>query len=94
MFSVVNSKGFTMRFANNWEISVMFGEGNYCSNKMGVSPVKRNGFDMVFSTSAEVAIFNDKGRMQDWPPFLHNDTVLGWCDADKVASIILWVSQQ
>jgi hypothetical protein len=76
-FRVVASKGFQLTFDNGWIVSVMFGRGNYCSDRWEGPQV---GEVADHSDSlAEVAIFRADGDIGD---------VQGWRTADEVADII------
>jgi hypothetical protein len=85
--------GFSMTFKNGWEISVQFGNGHYCSNKMKDSSSRQ-------SETAEVAIFapDKDGFPREW--WSYDETlddvveqpeesfVNGWLTTDQVSSII------
>ena len=74
-------KGFFMTFANGLTASVQWGAGNYCDNHFP------KDMDFSFtkdakSSTAEVAVLNDKGDIIDTNPFVPEeqrscDTVVG-----------------
>ena len=92
--------GFTMVFANGWEISVQWGRDHYCSNQGKTST------DNLDSITAEVAIFapDKNGFSREWWSYDEDlnevveqpeDTyVNGWLTTDQVASIISIISQK
>ena len=87
-FTITRHKGFRLAFDNGFAISVQWGEMNYCTRKSDdelnpdfVSPEKS---DFWTSDSAEVAVFDKKGKMIS----LGEDTVAGWLSSDKVAQLI------
>lgn len=69
--------GFSMTFANGNTISVQFGAGNYCANKLESNTCCAN---------AEIAIWDKNNKdytfADDW------DQVKGYCSADDVAKWI------
>ena len=72
-----SAKGFQMTFENGNTISVMFGEGNYCSKSTFKDGATK-------SNSAEIAIWNKEGNWFDFG----DNTVKGWCTPDEVATFI------
>lgn len=80
-FRLIPNKGFQMTFENGNTISVMFGVGNYCSNRNDLNIVDGS----VVSNTAEIAIWNEK---DEWHNF-GGDTVNGFIDSNEVAK---WVS--
>lgn len=72
------SRGFHMKFANGYTVSVQWGWGNYCDNR-DMSPVDNS------CINAEVAVWRPDGS---FVPLQNADDVLGWLSADKVAQII------
>lgn len=91
MFRVTNDRGFQIEFPNGWTVSVHFGNGNYCENRLcGDDGINRMNSDhgCVFSRDAEVAIFktfDNCGRV---------NTPKGWVKTEEVAAIIYEVSSR
>ena len=56
-FTIVENKGFQMKFQNGNTISVMFGAGNYCKNRMESISTK-----IESSQDAEIAIWNERNE--------------------------------
>ena len=73
--------GFTMVFSNGNTISIQFGWGNYSTNR---------DESVSETTTAEVAIWNDKGNWYEFPdtPDSIKDSVKGYCTTDEVAQWI------
>jgi len=95
--------GFTMVFANKWEISVQFGATHYCSNKNSDwwkdSPKESD--HRRHSETAEVAIFSPNGAWwsydEDINEVVEQDEqtcVNGHLTTDHVAKIIAIISQK
>jgi len=96
MFKSTRNKGFQMTFKNGITISVQFGFMNYCSRRND-HPYDSSKFEemdemrqlIVESNTAEIAIWDDKGK---WFNF-GSDTVKGWVNADEVARWITACSE-
>lgn len=81
MFSIVERKGFHIKFSNNLVVSVQFGKYNYCQNRDGV-----NGAP---SETAEVAVFDDHSGEFITQQFTDSaDDVAGWQTPEQVAVIM------
>lgn len=78
MFRITDSKGFRMTFANNWSISVQFGETNYCTQL-------EDEHDQARAYTAEVAIFDANG---DWFTLPNDDVVMGHCTPSEVLNLM------
>ena len=95
MFRVFANKGFQVVFSNGYEISCMFGAGNYSSNKERdelVGGSTRNG-SSLYSKDCELAVFDPKGRtVEGWPGCHYG--VAGWQSPDQFANLVAWVVQQ
>ena len=97
MLGITGNKGFQMTFSNGNTVSVQFGYGNYCENKLNeevgalFNPEPHN----PQSSDAEVAAWSrasgDGEGERVWYNFGH-DTVAGWLNADEVASFITFVA--
>jgi len=90
MFTNTQGKGFQMKFANGWAVSVQWGPGNYCDNRNASfrawsdNPCSES---MVESTNAECAVFDPDGAMVNY--FDGNETqVNGWMDAADVLALM------
>jgi hypothetical protein len=95
MFRSTHNKGFQMKFTNELTISVQFGLGNYCESKTLQKSFEKDsseiekafpemGVPLVESSSAEIAIWDDKGT---WFNFGYED-VKGWVSPNEVA---MWI---
>ena len=76
-----SGKGFQMTFANGNTISVMFGIGNYCSNKNTLKITDGH----TVCNDAEIAIWNSDGNEYI---FGNGDSVEGYCTTNEVAQWI------
>ena len=83
MFESNMNKGVNMKFQNGFEVSIQFGQGNYCTT-ISQSP------ERTISTSAEMAIYDHNNKMIEvFPSYGGNgDSVEGWLGADDVARVI------
>ena len=85
-FKLIPNKGFQLTFENGNTISVMFGVGNYCSNRNKLDI--ENGF-MVADT-AEIAIWDNESQ---WHNF-GGDTVNGYINSNEVAKWVKFASSK
>lgn len=96
MFKVFANKGFQVVFPNGYEISCMFGFGNYGSNKerleLLAGDITRNG-SCLRSEDCELAVFDSEGQQVEGWPGCHYG-VAGWQSPDQFASLVAWVVQQ
>jgi len=80
--------GFAMTFENGWTVSVMFGVGNYCSNRQltfghgAIAPAE--------CKNAEIAAWDADGKWHDFG----DNTVKGWVSADEVADFIQMIKSK
>jgi hypothetical protein len=74
-------KGFHVKFANGWTVSVQFGRGNYCENRCA---------NKNTSSDAEIAAWNKEGK---WYRF-DGDDVKGYCKPEEVVQFMQMISQQ
>jgi hypothetical protein len=83
-FVAVNNSGYTMTFSNGWTVSVMWGAGNYASNrgKLYNEPRQHNGFG---SQTAEIAAWHNDGRNWEFGPGYHYD---GYRNPNEIADLI------
>ena len=88
-----HGKGFTMKFQNNFALSVQFSEFNYC-NRRTYEPLenKEEGKEWE-SETAEIAILYEGGLMEVFDYNIYKDTVNGWVNTNYVAEIINIVSK-
>jgi len=91
--------GFTMVFANKWEISVQFGATHYCSNRHSDS-WKESDYRR-HSETAEVAIFSPSGAWWSYDEDINevveqneDACVNGYLTTDQVANIIAIISKK
>ena len=96
MFKITEGKGFSITFENDWQVSVQWGIGNYCSNRnLGLSTgyvAAQTKAGANGSPSAECAVFNPDGDFVIPPG--HGEEVQGYCDADDVMYILVWTQLQ
>lgn len=71
------ASGFQMTFENGYTISVQFGFGNYCENKLSGKNSSKN---------AEIAIFDSEDNFIQVEGM--NGDVKGYCNADEIAEYI------
>jgi hypothetical protein len=89
MFTNTQGKGFSMRFANGFGLSVQWGPGNYCSNRdsdFRSWTDAKCGESLIKSASAEVAILCPDGSLAyraDW-----QDSVKGYLTVDAVLALM------
>jgi hypothetical protein len=106
-FYVYSHKGFQVVFSNGWEISVMFGFDNYCSQRYNKSikpwVEESPSLEFVFkkigsghsSPDAEVAVFKPNGECCKDFPFLEPESQhLGRVSPDKMLAIMAWTAAQ
>lgn len=92
-FAITSKKGFHMKFANGWGVSVQFGPGNYCDNydmKIGHDEEKAGRFG---SSSAECAVLTPSGELFAHPSF-GGDTVTGYVGPERVLELMNWAASQ
>lgn len=82
MFTNTLGRGFHMTFANGWKVSVQWGAGNYCDNKISATSDR----DMLQSTTAEVLVMRPDGRA-------HGD-VKGWQTPAEVVRLLARVEKR
>lgn len=93
-FQITEGKGFQIRFANGWAVSVQFGCGNYADNYEMLSGAEswvecnlkagRNGSD-----TAEVAVFTPAGEFYECPLFEGHE-IGSYMTADQVGEVVAW----
>jgi hypothetical protein len=75
MFKATENKGFQITFNNGYTISVQFGKGNYCDNRL-----KENSDFITSCKNAEVAIWNENNS--------EDMEIIPFQTAEEVAKII------
>ncbi len=106
-FRITDGKGFGMKFANGWAISVQFGYGNYADNYDGrvdeEDYAKRNArLGANGSTTAECAVFNANREMVKLPASVvspgeesdYEDVVTNRSDSTTVLRLMNWAASQ
>mgnify|MGYP003660640138 FL=1 len=83
MFESNMNKGVNMKFQNGFEVSIQFGQNNYCTT------ISQN-LERTISTSAEMAIYDHNNKMIEvFPSYGGNtDSVEGWLGTDDVVRVI------
>ena len=83
MFESNMNKGVNMKFQNGFEVSIQFGQNNYCTT---IS----QSLERTISTSSEMAIYDHNNKMIEvFPSYGGNtDSVEGWLGTDDVARVI------
>jgi len=83
MFESNMNKGVNMKFQNGYEVSIQFGQNNYCTT---IS----QSLERTISTSAEMAIYDHNNKMIEvFPSYGGNtDSVEGWLGTDDVVRVI------
>lgn len=87
-FAINENKGFKITFENGVTVSVQFGYGNYCDNR--IPSISGKHITSQECINAEVAIW-DKSEWitQKYDPSL-TDVVMGYVKPGEVAKIIAW----
>ena len=80
-------QGFHMTFKNGYTISVQFGNGNYCSNRLTPIGIDREEKTLGKCSNCETAILKPNGKFLKYK----GDDVQGWQTADEVAETIAYV---
>lgn len=101
-FRITDGKGFSMRFANGWAISVQFGWGNYCDNydhqRTDYRAANKECGEKG-SRTAECAVFDAAGEMVRLPPFMFDDPeyadiVSNRSTSAQVLQLMNWAAEQ
>lgn len=92
-FRITFGKGFHIKFANGYKVSVQWGIGNYCDNRCsgdefaGVESFRAVG--EKGSPTAECAVFDPKGAfMEGGPDGDWGDDVKGYMTPDEVLELM------
>jgi hypothetical protein len=91
--SVFTQKGFQIKFSNGYEVSVMFGESNYCQHQHTLKESMQEPCSLHTSNDCEVAVFYGgefvTGRFDSISHAVDpQGMVAGWVTADEVAALI------
>jgi hypothetical protein len=93
MFKVFNDRGFVVQFANGYNVSVMFSEGNYASNRTTLARILNpRGISSgtaeicVFVTGTNDAVSNDVLKI-DAPCMSSDGFIFSWSSAEVFAAI-------
>lgn len=92
-----SGRGVQFMFANNYTVSIQFGEHNYCSNHGKYHKHKKDG-DWEAS-SAECAVYDGYNTWYEWDEEFSllkkvGTHAEGWMNANDVAKLIALVSSQ
>jgi hypothetical protein len=100
MFKSNGSGAFSVSLPNGYDVSVAFGEGNYCSNRNGEV---RDGRNSVTCPNAEMAVFktgtNDMVNLASVLglagsfPFGEAGMVLSWADPAHFVALVAAVAE-
>jgi hypothetical protein len=100
---ITDGKGFAMRFANGWAISVQFGWGNYCDNYDFPDEhdfrARNSKAGAQGSRNAECAVFDAAGEMVKLPDFMFDDPeyadiVSNSSTSSQVLQLMNWAAEQ
>lgn len=92
MFKIYNNKGFVVDFNNGYEVSVMFGEGNYCSardirgSRMDASRGSATAEICVFVRGTNETVSNDVLKVEA-PAMSSDGFTFGWSSPEVFAAI-------
>lgn len=93
MFENTQGKGFCIRFANGWAVSVQWGPENYCQNHDIDALHARINESFLSSTTAECAVINPEGEFhRHWGK--RADIVNGYMTPDEVAKLLNQVARK
>jgi hypothetical protein len=84
MFRITDGKGFHIKFANGYTLSVQFGPSNYCQRRKAKHADARS-LGAMGSIDAEIAVVAPDGAIRKSAP---HDTVRGYVSPDEVARIM------
>jgi len=85
MFKVSSGKGFILNLDNGWELSVQWGAGNYCENKLAEGNPFMNthpDYGTWESRNAEILAFDNLAR--EYWKFPDGAEALGYCSVEQV----------
>jgi hypothetical protein len=86
-FSITDGKGYQLRFANGYVLSVQFGGGNYCDNRND-DIFSRERRALVTSDTAEVAAWDADGK---WVR-MDGDDVIGYITPEQVTAFASYLA--
>lgn len=93
-FNITGGKGFYMKFANGYGISVQFGPGNYCDHYDRDIGREEATCGAEGSNTAECAVIAPGGGLVDLPKWAARDTVTNRSQPDEVLRLMAWAARQ
>lgn len=97
MFTITSGKGFHIKFANGYEVSVQWGLGNYCEARLRHKGTEHTpGFERAGewnSKTAEVCVFDPAGNVCTARFITGQGDNAGFLTPEQVAEIIAAVSK-
>lgn len=91
MFRITDGKGFGIKFANGYTVSVQFGPGNYCENYHAKIGQEEKDCGRKGSIDAETAVISPQGELIE-TPYSNGDTVSPRNTPDKVLELLNWAA--
>ena len=86
-FAAINNCGFKLTFPNGWTASVMWGVGNYCSNRSPETDYHEpRKYAEYRSDTAEITAWHSDG-LRDWK-FEDGTEVGSWMTVGQIVSIL------
>lgn len=90
MFTCTRGKGFSMRFDNGLTLSVQWGAGNYCDNKM-MDDLMATRQRYLSCPNAEIRVIDDDNNDYTYE-VLRGHSVIGYVTTDQVATMMTKVA--
>jgi hypothetical protein len=87
VFRITDGKGFHIKFANGFLMSVQWGPGNYCDN-YGMDCMAMKEAGETGSTNAEIAVFDNH---EEWY-LIDGQEVTGHLSPDDVLALMVKVA--
>lgn len=96
---ITDGKGFAMKFANGYSISVQFGRGNYCDNYSfdngSEYPQLNIDAGSAGSSNAECAVIDPSGDLIQLPDFMGcDDVVSNRSNPDLILKLMNWAASK
>ena len=95
MFKITRGKGFHVKFANGYTVSVQFGPGNYCDHYN--TPIGQEEGERLAgegSVTAELAVWGPDGEFIDGTPLGIIGGVTGYSSAKDMLRLMQWAEEQ
>lgn len=88
-FVITANKGFHIKFANGWAVSVQWGTGNYCDNRDNIAV--EYGSAVPASCTAETAVLDPEGNfvLRSEGDY---DTVQAYQTPEQVVATMAWAA--